>query len=137
MPKKKIKLACTRNLLKRRIREVIRKKKEKYFLKLKDKKKQVKIAFIYNSEKVITYKDIEEKINLILLRLLKKYEVYFKNINNNLPKIISPLTPSSCRFTPTCSNYALEALKKLITAIKMIVKELVNVILGEIVGMIQ
>ena len=40
VPKKKIKLACTRNLLKRRIREVIRKKKEKYILKLKDKKKR-------------------------------------------------------------------------------------------------
>ncbi|NLA15913.1 MAG: membrane protein insertion efficiency factor YidD [Bacteroidales bacterium] len=25
---------------------------------------------------------------------------------------ISPFTPSSCRFTPTCSKYALEALKK-------------------------
>ena len=72
VPKKKIKLASARNLLKRRIKEVIRRKKEKYILKLKDKKKQVKIAFIYNSEKVITYKDIEEKINLILLRLLKK-----------------------------------------------------------------
>lgn len=71
VPKKKIKLACTRNLLKRRIREVIRKKKEKYILKLKDKKKQVKIAFIYTSEKVIKYKDIEVKINLILQRLLK------------------------------------------------------------------
>ena len=59
-------------MLKRRIKEVIRRKKEKYILKLKDKKKHVKIAFIYNSEKVITYKDIEEKINLILLRLLKE-----------------------------------------------------------------
>ena len=72
VPKKKIKLACTRNLLKRRIREVIRRKKEKFILKLKDKKKRIKIAFIYSSEKVITYKDIEEKINLILLRLLKE-----------------------------------------------------------------
>ena len=71
VPKKKIKLACARNLLKRRIKEVIRRKKEKYILELKDKKKQLKIAFIYNSEKVITYKDIEEKINLILQRLLK------------------------------------------------------------------
>ena len=25
---------------------------------------------------------------------------------------ISPLTPSSCRFTPTCSQYAVEALRK-------------------------
>lgn len=25
---------------------------------------------------------------------------------------ISPLTPQSCRFTPTCSQYALEALRK-------------------------
>ena len=70
VPKKKIKLACTRNLLKRRIKEVIRRKKKNISLNLRIKK-HVKIAFIYNSEKVITYKDIEEKINLILLRLLK------------------------------------------------------------------
>ena len=44
----------------------IRRKKEKYILELKDKKKQLKIAFIYNSKKVITYKDIEEKINYVL-----------------------------------------------------------------------
>ena len=72
VPKKKIKLACNRNLLKRRIKEVIRRKKEKFILKLKDKKKRIKIAVIYSSEKVITYKNIEEKINLILLRLLKE-----------------------------------------------------------------
>ncbi|MBQ0085978.1 MAG: membrane protein insertion efficiency factor YidD [Prevotella sp.] len=27
-------------------------------------------------------------------------------------RCISPLIPPSCRFTPTCSEYALEALKK-------------------------
>ncbi len=26
--------------------------------------------------------------------------------------IISPILPPSCRFTPTCSHYSLEALKK-------------------------
>jgi putative membrane protein insertion efficiency factor len=25
---------------------------------------------------------------------------------------ISPLTPASCRYTPTCSEYALQAIKK-------------------------
>lgn len=27
-------------------------------------------------------------------------------------KFISPLTPPSCRFTPTCSEYAIEAINK-------------------------
>ncbi|WP_432279802.1 membrane protein insertion efficiency factor YidD [Patiriisocius hiemis] len=27
-------------------------------------------------------------------------------------KFISPLTPSTCRFSPTCSHYAVEALQK-------------------------
>tara|TARA_B100001109_G_C18821043_1_gene454533 strand:+ start:279 stop:650 length:372 start_codon:yes stop_codon:yes gene_type:complete len=70
VPKKKIKLACTRNLLKRRIREVIRKKKEKFIFELKYKNQHINVAFIYNNEKVISYKEIEIKINLILQRLL-------------------------------------------------------------------
>tara|TARA_B100000927_G_scaffold277425_1_gene259052 strand:+ start:120 stop:329 length:210 start_codon:yes stop_codon:yes gene_type:complete len=41
-------------------------------------------------------------------------------------RIVSPLTTPSCRFTPTCSNYALEAIKKknLITAIRLIIKRI-------------
>ena len=38
---------------------------------------------------------------LPLIGLVKFYQLY-----------ISPFTPPSCRFTPTCSQYALEALRK-------------------------
>lgn len=27
-------------------------------------------------------------------------------------KFISPLTPATCRFTPTCSHYAIQAIRK-------------------------
>ncbi len=37
----------------------------------------------------------------ILIFLIKGYQ-----------KLISPLFPPSCRFTPTCSNYALQAVEK-------------------------
>ncbi len=52
-----------------------------------------------------------------LLLLVKAYQY-----------LISPLTPSSCRFHPTCSEYAIQALKKhgpvkgLILSIKRILK---------------
>lgn len=38
---------------------------------------------------------------LPLIALVRFYQV-----------VISPLKPPTCRFTPTCSQYALEALKK-------------------------
>ncbi|MDN4607804.1 membrane protein insertion efficiency factor YidD [Sporosarcina highlanderae] len=37
----------------------------------------------------------------ILIGLIKLYQ-----------KIISPLTPPSCRFYPTCSHYGVEAIQK-------------------------
>ena len=37
----------------------------------------------------------------ILIFLVRFYQV-----------VVSPLKPPSCRYTPTCSQYALEALKK-------------------------
>lgn len=36
-----------------------------------------------------------------MIKLIKLYQKY-----------ISPILPPSCRFTPTCSNYAIEAIAK-------------------------
>ena len=41
-----------------------------------------------------------------IFSLLLLIPIYFYRI------CISPLTPPSCRFTPTCSAYAVEAIKK-------------------------
>jgi len=47
------------------------------------------------------FKKFFQLLALPLIVLIKVYQL-----------LISPLFPSSCRFTPTCSHYALEALKK-------------------------
>lgn len=44
---------------------------------------------------------IKKLISKILLALIRFYQT-----------CISPLTPPSCRFTPTCSQYAVEAIRK-------------------------
>ncbi|MGE7625001.1 membrane protein insertion efficiency factor YidD [Viridibacillus sp. NPDC096237] len=36
----------------------------------------------------------------------------FKFLIRVYQKVISPLTPPTCRFYPTCSNYGLEAIEK-------------------------
>lgn len=46
-------------------------------------------------------KRIKYVLSLPLIGLVKFYQI-----------CISPLKPPSCRFVPTCSSYALEALKK-------------------------
>ena len=46
-------------------------------------------------------KNFFQLLALPLILLIKIYQL-----------IISPLFPPSCRFTPTCSEYTLEALKK-------------------------
>ena len=44
---------------------------------------------------------VKEILSLPLILLVRFYQ-----------KLISPYKPSCCRFTPTCSQYALEALRK-------------------------
>ncbi len=44
---------------------------------------------------------MKKGLNYIFIGLVRFYQLS-----------VSPLLPSSCRYTPTCSNYSLEALKK-------------------------
>lgn len=46
-------------------------------------------------------KIIKKVFSILFLYLIRFYQV-----------AISPLKPPSCRFTPTCSQYAIEAIKK-------------------------
>ena len=69
VPKKNIKNATDRNILKRRVREVFRIYKSALYGKIKGKKKQLAIAIIYQQQELSSYKVIEEKIKFILGRL--------------------------------------------------------------------
>lgn len=44
---------------------------------------------------------LQKILNFVLIGIIKFYQY-----------VISPWTPSSCRYTPTCSTYSLQALRK-------------------------
>ena len=69
VPKKQLKLAADRNIVRRRMKEAYRLNKSAIESFLVDKNKQLNIAIIYQNEKIFSYKVIEEKIKLILGRL--------------------------------------------------------------------
>jgi putative membrane protein insertion efficiency factor len=50
---------------------------------------------------VKTYKSALELITFPFIVVIKIYQL-----------LVSPLFPSACRYTPTCSHYTVEALKK-------------------------
>jgi len=72
VPKKNIKNAANRNILKRRVREAFRIYKSCLYAKINSKKKQLAIAIIYQEQEILPYNVIEEKIKLILDRLSKE-----------------------------------------------------------------
>ena len=72
VPKKKIRLAVKRNIMRRRMKEAYRLHKIELENMLKDKKLQLSIAIIYHKEKILSYKTVEEEIKLILKRLGKE-----------------------------------------------------------------
>ena len=72
VPKRNISLATKRNVLKRRINEVFRLHKGKLYAKLNERNKQINIAIIYQKQETQTYKIIEQRINLLLSRLIEQ-----------------------------------------------------------------
>ena len=70
--KKRIKLATSRNILKRRIRESYRLQKRNLESLLMKNKQQIILSIIYQQEKILSYKVLEKKINLLLNRLIKQ-----------------------------------------------------------------
>ncbi len=77
VPKKNIKLAVNRNLLKRRVREAYRLNNNGLKKALEDSNQQINIMFIYSSKQICTYQEIENKIKVTLNRLIELVE------NNN------------------------------------------------------
>ena len=115
VPKKFHKRANRRNLLRRRAKEAYRLNKG-LLLAEGGKTAAVDVALIYSSKEIVPYKTVENALRgffnrlrsvckraaaLPLIAVVKFYQL-----------CISPFTPPSCRFTPTCSQYAVEALRK-------------------------
>ena len=74
VPKKRFKSAVVRNKIKRRTREAYRKNKKSFYNFLNKTNKNCVFALVYNSGDIGSYKDIEEKIILILQRLQTIHE---------------------------------------------------------------
>jgi len=53
-----------------------------------------------------------EVLDIILKKIYFIFTQLFIGIIRVYQKIISPLLPPTCRFTPTCSDYGIEALQK-------------------------
>ena len=68
--KKRLKAAVDRNIVKRRIKEAYRIQKKELELFLERNNQQLNLAIIYQEEEIMDYKVLEQKINLLLTRLI-------------------------------------------------------------------
>ena len=69
VPKKLIKKAVHRNLLKRRIREVYRQHKPAISKQTEEKSYHYEIMFLYQATEVLEYRTIKNAVNVLLIRL--------------------------------------------------------------------
>jgi len=78
VPKKNIKLAVNRNLLKRRMREAYRLNNQYLKKHLRETGIELNVMLIYTSKQILSYNEIEEKIKVILTCLNRLSEVVDK-----------------------------------------------------------
>jgi ribonuclease P protein component len=72
VPKKLIKRAVDRNLLKRRTREAYRLNKSELLKKVSDKNEYFEILFLYQASGIIDYQTIRKAVNFLLIKLTER-----------------------------------------------------------------
>lgn len=76
VPKKRLKKAVSRNLVKRRVKEVYRQNKHSFIESLSESNLEVRFALVYASNKIEEYNLIENKLSLILTRLQEEAQLF-------------------------------------------------------------
>ena len=69
--KKNIKLAVNRNLIKRRVREAYRLNNSEIKNHLQKNGVEINLMFIYSAKEILSYQKIEDKIKVLLTRLME------------------------------------------------------------------